>query len=418
MTTEISAGNRPATTADAARRRTPEERSHAVHSEHVGSLLRPPALLAARRRHDEGRLSAAGLHAAEDRAIADVLDAQRSLGIGVLTDGEFRRSWFGENLFRAVRGLVTRPARSTGRKWVGPGNAVSETAEKVQHTIVREGNGSLTATGRVSASRSVNGHEADFLLAHTDDELFKVTTMAPAAYTESWFVPGAAPEYPRGVDLLSDIAQILRHELTHLADLGVPYLQLDSLSYILRFGDEGETQRFLSILGADREEAITALLAADNSILDAARSHGAITSVHMCRGNSRSAWNAKAGTYEVARRALAELHADRLLLEYDTSRAGGFEPLDEVPKDTVVVLGLVTSKFAELESRDQLLQRIEEAAAHHPIEALALSPQCGFASTSPGNLITIDDEFRKLDLIARVAEEVWGRSDSSEASPN
>lgn len=407
----------PGTTTDGTRARTPAERSHAVHSEHVGSLLRPSSLLDARRRRDEGRISAAALREVEDRAILEVLDTQRDLGIGVLTDGEFRRGWFGENLFRAVDGLVSGPARSTGRTWVGPGNAVSETAEKVQRTIVRQGAGSLTATGRVTASGSVSGHEADFLLAHTDGELFKVTTMAPAAYTESWFVPGAAPEYRRGIELLSDISEVLRNELVHLADAGVPYLQLDSLAYILRFGDEGETRRFLSVLGVDKEEAITALLAADNSILDAARSHGAITSVHMCRGNSRSAWNAKAGTYEVARRALAGLHADRLLLEYDTSRAGGFEPLDEVPQDTVVVLGLVTSKFPALETRDDLLRRVEEAAAHHPVDNLALSPQCGFASTAPGNLIAVDDQFRKLDLIARVADEVWGRSEVPAEDP-
>lgn len=409
MSTNTTPRSHLGTEARPAPRRTPAQRSHALHSEHVGSLLRPAALLEARRHHEEGTISAEALREVEDQAILDVLDTQRELGIGALTDGEFRRGWFGENLFRAVNGLVQGPARSTGRHWVGPGNEVSETAEKVQHTIVREGTGSLTATSRVSASGSVSGHEADFLLAHTDDELFKVTTMAPAAYTESWFVPGAAPEYGRGIDLLADIAQVLRDELIQLADAGVPYLQLDSLSYILRFGEEGETRRFLSILGVGRQEAITAVLAADNSILDAARSHGAITSVHMCRGNSRSAWNAKAGTYEVARRALAELHVDRLLLEYDTSRAGGFEPLDEVPKDTVVVLGLVTSKFAEVETRDHLLRRIEEAAAHHPVDNLALSPQCGFASTAPGNLITIDDQFRKLDLIARVSDEVWGR---------
>lgn len=376
-------------------------------SEHVGSLLRPPALLEARARHRDGLIDAAALRAAEDAAIVAALALQRELGIEVLSDGEYRRGWFGENLYRVIDGLETGPARPTGRQWVGPGNQVSASAEDVGRKIVGSAVGH-TAVRRIGATARIARHEADFLRAHAGGELFKVTSMAPAAYTESWFVAGAAPEYPRGVDLLADVARLLRDELAALAQEGVPYLQLDSLSYILRFGDEGETARLLSLLGVPREEAIDAILAADNLILDAARAAGALTAVHMCRGNSRSAWNVKAGTYDVAIRALSELHVDRLLLEYDTERAGSFAPLAHVPKHVTVVLGLVSSKFGELESRDALLRRIEQAAAHHPLERLAISPQCGFASTAPGNLIGWDEQRRKLERVASVAHEVWG----------
>lgn len=395
------------TTAHTTGQEAPGRAATGFHTEHVGSLLRPPELLDARIRHRRGEIDDAGLTAAEDAAILTALDLQREVGIDVVTDGEYRRGWFGEGLYRAIQGLQTGPARSTGRVWVGPGDKVSETAENVQKELINS-DLSYTAVQKVSVSGRIAKHEADFLLANAGGSRFKITSMAPAAYTEAWFVPGAAPEYPRGVDLLADVAPLIRDELVALATDGVPYVQLDSLSYILRFGDEGETARFLGILGVGREEAITAILAADNLILDAAREAGATTGVHMCRGNSRSAWNAKAGTYDVAVRALAELHADRLLLEYDTERAGSFGPLAEVPSHVTVVLGLVTSKFGELETRDDLLRRIEEASAHHPVESLALSPQCGFASTAPGNLLSWDDQRRKLELITAVAEEVWG----------
>ncbi|MFT4197692.1 MAG: cobalamin-independent methionine synthase II family protein [Pseudoxanthomonas sp.] len=402
MSIAIDSHSVPAGARPAAARRIPR-------SEHVGSLLRPPALLEARARHRQGLIDDAELTAAEDAAILAALDLQREIGLDVLTDGEYRRGWFGENLYRAIDGLQTGPARSSGRQWVGAGNQVSASAEQVGKEIVGQGVGH-TAVRKLGTSGRIARHEADFLREHAAGELFKVTSMAPAAYAENWFVPGAAAEYPRGVDLLADIARLLRDELVALGREGVPYLQLDSLSYILRFGDEGETARLLALLGVSREAAIDAILAADNLILDAVRAGGGITSVHMCRGNSRSAWNAKAGTYEVALRALAELHVDRLLLEYDSERAGSFAPLRHVPKDVIVVLGLVTSKFGELERRDDLLRRIDEAAAHHPLDRLALSPQCGFASTAPGNLISWDEQRRKLELVAAVAQEVWGGS--------
>lgn len=382
--------------------------AQSFHSEHVGSLLRPQALLDARAQHRSGTIDDAALTAAENHAIVQAIAQQRDIGIDVVTDGEFRRGWFGEGLYRAIQGLETGPRRSTGRVWVGTDNKVSETAEKVQTEFTHGGEVSHTAVRPVSLSGRIAEHEADFLLRHASGQRFKVTTMAPAAYTESWFVPDAAPAYERGVDLLADLAHLIRDELVALADQQVPYVQLDSLSYILRFGDEGETARFLSLLGVGRDEAIDAILAADNLVLDAAHDHGAITGVHMCRGNSRSAWNAKAGTYDVATRALAELHVDRLLLEYDSDRAGSFAPLAEVPDTTTVVLGLVTSKFPGLEKRDDLLRRIEEASAYHAVEALAISPQCGFASTAPGNLLTHDDQRRKLELVTQISQEVWG----------
>lgn len=384
------------------------ERNTTFHTDHVGSLLRPDFLLEARAQRARGEIDDTELAAQEDLAIDQVLAAQREIGLDVLTDGEYRRGWFGESLQKSVTGLAEGPVRQVRRAWVGADEHATQAARHTPDELVSLRR-SVRAVDRVRATRSIAGHEYAYLRDHAGGARVKITTMGPTAHTEGLFVPGASPAYERGIELLADLTDIIRQDAVDLAHAGLPYFQLDSLAYILRFGDPIEAQTLADILGVSVGEAVDYMLAADNTVLDAARQAGAVTAVHMCRGNSRSAWNPLAGTYEVARRALAELHTDRLLLEFDTDRAGGFEPLAEVPETTTVVLGLVSSKFPRLESRDELLARIDQAAQYHNVEHLALSPQCGFASTAPGNLISWDDQRRKLERIVAVAEEVWGR---------
>jgi 5-methyltetrahydropteroyltriglutamate--homocysteine methyltransferase len=187
----------------------------------------------------------------------------------------------------------------------------------------------------------------------------------------------------------------------------VSYLQLDSLHYVIRLADSRYRQSRLAA-GADLDKELDETIAADNTSLQNARRPGVTVGLHMCRGNNRSAWISE-GSYEaIAERAFNTLQVDRFLLEYDTERAGGFEPLRFVPRGKMVVLGLISSKDPQLESQDLLRRRIDEAAQYLPIESLALSPQCGFASTAPGNLLTWDEQRRKLDLVVETARKVWG----------
>jgi 5-methyltetrahydropteroyltriglutamate--homocysteine methyltransferase len=210
--------------------------------------------------------------------------------------------------------------------------------------------------------------------------------------------------------MLDDLVSVQSAEIEGLLDQGVTWIQLDSLSYN-QVIDDGFRRQLTGVRGdrdpqAVLEEAVTI----DNRLIAAARRRNPEVTVglHMCRGNNRSAWMAQ-GSYEpVAERLLGGVDADRFLLEYDTDRAGGFEPLRFVPRGRTVVLGLVSSKVPDLEPRDQLLRRIDEAAKYVPMEDLALSPQCGFASTAAGNMLTVDDERRKLELVVETARRAWG----------
>jgi 5-methyltetrahydropteroyltriglutamate--homocysteine methyltransferase len=198
-----------------------------------------------------------------------------------------------------------------------------------------------------------------------------------------------------------------RNEIKALIDEGVSYIQLDSLTYVIRLADPRWRQTLIDS-GQDPDELLDELIATDNATLDGIRRDGITVGLHMCRGNNRSAWAAE-GSYEVcAEKAFSQLNVDRFLLEYDTARAGGFEPLRFVPRNKMVVLGLISSKEPELEPIDELRRRIDAAATYVPIENLAISPQCGFASTMRGNQLTWDEQRRKLDLVAETARTVWG----------
>jgi 5-methyltetrahydropteroyltriglutamate--homocysteine methyltransferase len=200
---------------------------------------------------------------------------------------------------------------------------------------------------------------------------------------------------------------MLKREVEALIADGCSYIQLDSLHYVERLTYDVIRERMIAD-GEDPERYLDDLIAIDNEVLDVAQAGGVTVGMHMCRGNNRSAWHAE-GSYEgIAEKAFQQLHVDRFLLEYDTGRAGGFEPLRFMPKDKMVVLGLISSKEPALESIDDLRRRIDEAAKYVPMENLAISPQCGFASTAMGNLLTWDEMRRKLELVVETAQKVWG----------
>ena len=264
--------------------------------------------------------------------------------------------------------------------------------------------GTSRAGARLSTTGRVAEKEVAFLREHAPGP-FKATMTGALHFVRDWYRPGATDAYPDTTSMIDHIVEMHgRGGRPSCRRRAISYMQLDSLLYVIP-----APAAMLSDEGLSREAILDAMIDADNAVLAPARAAGITTALHMCRGNNRSSWIAAGDSYEsTAEQAFSRLEVDRLLLEYDTERAGGFAPLRFVPDSTTVVLGLISSKFPELESRDGLLRRIEQATEFVPIERLGLSPQCGFASTAPGNLITWDDQQRKLELVVSVADEVWG----------
>lgn len=367
-----------------------------VHAEHVGSLLRPRWLLQARAAHKQGSLSTADLTQAQDRAALEALELQRQAGIEVFTDGEVRRDTWMAGLLESTGGVV--PVELAPVRWHrGEG---SPPEEETAFDVV-------AARGTVTRKAAHTSVEAAFMAGHARGR-FKITMMSASMGGMLWR-PGISDRaYPSPADLVRDLVALQIEEIEGLIDQGVGWIQLDSLGYNQVFDEQF---RAATGLGAIPPEAIlAATVAADAELVRAAKRKGPAVTVgmHICRGNNRSAWMAS-GSYEpVAERLFGEVGVDRFLLEYDTERAGGFEPLRFVPPGTTVVLGLVSSKLPQLESPDELQRRIEAAARYVPLADLALSPQCGFASTAGGNQLTVDDERRKLELVAGTARKIWG----------
>ena len=364
---------------------------NALRADHVGSLLRPPELLQARIDFGAGRLDRAGLRAEEDRAILDALRHQQDCGIDVCSDGEFRRSSFLTGFSDAMEGFVARDMPPM--PWRG-GNSHGSPAPRA--VVVAH---ALRSRGRIA------GAEAAFLREHCPVP-FKVTLPSPLVFALSAYLPGVTDgAYPAREDLIAEVAGMLAEEAGRLAEDGVPYVQLDAPAYT-RWVDRGllAAQRDA---GVDAGGLLDAAIAGDNRVLDAARAGGALTAVHLCRGNLMGRWLSEGGYDPIAERLFTRLRCDRLLLEYDSERAGSFAPLRHVPADKVVALGLITTKSGLLETPDDVLRRIDEASHIVPLEQLALSPQCGFATSMAGNPLTRDDQWRKLELVASLAREVW-----------
>jgi 5-methyltetrahydropteroyltriglutamate--homocysteine methyltransferase len=365
------------------------------HAEHVGSLLRPSWLRDARAAHKRGALDAEALREAEDRAALQAIELQRDAGIEVFTDGEMRRDTWMAGFFESTGGVT--PVGTPRVPWHRSGGD-----PPVEDTDFD----SVAATGKVSRTGNRTSTEAGFLAEHVPGQ-FKITMISSSMGGMLWSPELSTAAYPSPGDLVRDLVALQAAEIEGLIDQGVIWIQLDSLSYNQVFDADFRAATGLAALPPD--VILDATIRADTALVRAAkrRNPDVTVGMHICRGNNRSAWMAQ-GSYEpVAERLFGEVGVDRFLLEYDTERAGGFAPLRFIRPGTTVVLGLVSSKLPQLESPDELRRRIDEAARYVPIADLALSPQCGFASTSGGNQLTVDEERRKLELVANTAAKTW-----------
>ncbi|HST17940.1 MAG TPA: 5-methyltetrahydropteroyltriglutamate--homocysteine S-methyltransferase [Gaiellaceae bacterium] len=363
-------------------------------ADHVGSLLRPASLLDARGDFARGALDAAELRAFEDEAIRKVVRRQEEIGLRSATDGEFRRASWHMDFIYSLDGV----SKEAGHIAVVFHNADGD----IEFTPA-----ALHVDGKLGVSETIFGKDFAFLRESVTRNVPKLTVPSPsmvhyrggkAAIDES--------VYPELDAFWADLTAAYAEEVRRLGDLGCTYLQFDDTS--LAYMNDPHQREYVASIGGDPERQHVEYIHHINEAL-AGRPDGMTVTTHMCRGNFRSSWAAE-GSYDfVAEALLNELEVDGFFMEWDDERSGGFEPLRFLPKgEKCVVLGLVTTKRGELESKDELKRRIEEAARFAPLEQLCLSPQCGFSSTVEGNQLTEDEQWRKLRLIVEVAEEVWG----------
>jgi len=365
-----------------------------LRAEHVGSLLRPPELLAARSAYAGRRMDIDELRAREDAAIRHAVARQRDIGLDVFADGEMRRASWLTGMAEAVDGFE---ADSVLLEWHGPGGGIEKTTAKIVGSRLRK-------------REMLTQHEVP-LLTSIGAVPFKVTLPAPSNFVPTGFKPGVTDRHYADRDaLLADLVGIVREEVQWLAGQGVPYIQLDAPFYSHYL--DPQHRQAMRQSGSDPDAEFERAVAGDNAALQlpAEQRKHVTLAIHVCRGNSRSRWYTEGGYDAIAERLFARLDVDRFLLEYDNERSGSFEPLRLVPANKEVVLGLVTTKEAALEREDDLKRRIAEAARFVPLERLALSPQCGFASVASGNLLSMDDQWRKLELVSRTARAVWGQT--------
>jgi len=371
-----------------------------IRAEHVGSLLRPAEVLEARAAQRAGNIPLERLREIEDKAILEALELQRQVGVDVCTDGEYRRGRWSGAWAESVEGLIQdTDSFVVPTAWHGANQELANaTSAELGQEIV---------AAKLRQVRRLTGHESGFLKQNAPGR-FKITMPGVMTRAIGWYKPGVSDKfYPARSDLVQDLVGMMRSEVRALLEEGVTHIQLDSLRYVMQFSDPDRRQEMVQ-RGEDPDRELDETIAADNASLQDARRPGVTVGLHMCRGNNRSAWSAQ-GSYEaIAEKAFSSLDVDRFLLEYDTDRAGGFEPLRFVPSGKTVVLGLISSKDPTLESLDALRRRIDEAAKYVPLENLAISPQCGFASTAPGNMLTWDEQRRKLELVVETARKAWG----------
>jgi len=352
-------------------------------ADHVGSLLRPTALLEARRRREDGTLGAGELRAVEDEAIAAAVKGQQDAGLDVVTDGEFRRRDFRTGFVDAVDGLAMR-------SWDMPWHTSEGVTRLRSHTWVVTGR--LRPRGRLAAG------EAAFVRSLTAVPV-KVTLIAPGFLSDRFWQDGVTDRaYSSREELAAEVAAITRAEIEALIAEGVRYVQLDNPGYGRFVGEHGSPDGFELMASTDAA-----------AVAGVARPAGVTIGLHVCRGNQASMWMGEGDYDPIAERLFSTVPVDRFLLEYDDERAGGFGPLRYVPAGRTVVLGLVTSKSPVLEPGDELRRRVDSAAGLVALDHLALSPQCGFASVAEGgNLLTEDEQYAKLRLVADTARAIWG----------
>jgi 5-methyltetrahydropteroyltriglutamate--homocysteine methyltransferase len=359
-------------------------------ADHIGSLLRPAELLQARGTN----ISNDQLRALEDKQILRVIERQKELGFKIFTDGELRRGNFMSDFNEAVEGIDEGVA--VARTWQ-TGAGASPRPSMVPGTVV----------GKIKQTRRLTQHELQFLKQHCPGDI-KVTLPTANQFPAIYFKKGISEKaYPDYSAFLWDIVPIIKAEIHALVNEGVKYVQIDAPRYSY-YIDPKWRSYIKNEMGLDPEEALDEAIRADNACLEGAKRRGTILAIHLCRGNNRSQWYAEGGYDAIAEKLFGQLKVDTFLLEYESERAGTFEPLRFVPRDKTVVLGLVSSKLAALESQNQLVKRIDDASKYLPLENLAVSPQCGFASTMEGNLLTEEQQWQKLKLVIDTARQVWG----------
>jgi 5-methyltetrahydropteroyltriglutamate--homocysteine methyltransferase len=372
----------------------PDQQTVPFRADHVGSLLRPNALLAAREEARSGRISAAELKAAEDDAVRGAARMQQELGLRGITDGEFRRgSWHMDFLYQ-FGGVTKQQDSLTIRFHNDQGDIEFQPA-------------SLRVTGKLTLDKVIFADEFKFLQSCVTTGVPKLTIPSPSMMTYRGgndVIDRAV--YPDVEEFRNDLAHVYREEIAGLAALGCKYLQIDDTSFA--YLNDPAQRAYVAEHGGDRDKQHLINLRLFNAAVRD-KPAGMTICVHMCRGNHRSSWVASGGYDYVADAVFNQLDADGYFLEYDDQRSGSFEALRFLPKGKKrVVLGILSSKRAALETKDFVRQRVDEAAKYVALDQLCLSPQCGFASTELGNALTLQEQNAKLQLVVELAQEIWG----------
>ena len=362
-------------------------------ADHVGSLLRPPALLKAREDFKEGRIDADELRGIEDEAIREVVRKQEEVGLQSATDGEFRRASWHMDFIYQLGGITTAQ------------DHIKVQFRNAEGTI-EFSPAALHVEERVALREPIFADAFRFVQDCVTAATPKLTIPSPSmVHYRGGRAAVNEDVYPDMDDFWNDLTTAYADEVRALGDLGCTYLQFDDTS--LAYLNDPKQREHIASLGGDAEHQHETYIRHINEALEE-RPEGMTVTTHMCRGNFRSSWVAEGGYDFVAEALFNDLAVDGFFMEWDDARSGGFEPLRFVPKGKYVVLGLVTTKSGALETREDLERRIEEASRHVDLDQLCLSPQCGFSSTSEGNVLTEEQQWDKLRLIVETAKSVWG----------
>lgn len=376
-----------------------------IRNDVVGSLLRPAALKQARQRYDEGQMSFVELRQLEDEEIHKAVRLQQEVGLAVVTDGEFRRLNFQDSFGESVAGY---DAGKGSLKLYEQRVEGSSPLQRWEIPVRGEEKGTAVSQRRPVVERLRLAHNTPLeeyrFVSQVAEKPAKVTLIGPDRIAQRFDWQNSQAVYPNLDAFMADVVAIEREMIRELVKAGCRYVQIDAPGYTAYVDPpslEAMRQR-----GEDPRENFNRSLKADNQVVDGF--DDVTFGIHLCRGNQRSMWH-REGTYDaIAEQLLNQLGHDRFLFEYDTPRAGGFEPLRFLPKGKIVVLGLVSTKVPQLEKTDDLKRRIEDASRYVPLEQLAISPQCGFSSDVVGNLISEDDQKRKLEVVVETSRQVWG----------
>ena len=376
-------------------------------ADHVGSLLRPREVLEAHAAFRDGRIAEDQRREVEDKAILTALDLQRQVGIDVYSDGEYRRGNWAGDFAAAVEGYVSGepPIKFNWRLPEGLSKEAETAAWDAMKSMPQQAG--MIIGQRLRRRHRLTEHEVGFLKQHAPGP-FKITMPASSYIVARGWKPGVTDKvYPTRWELVQDVVKITSAEMQALVAEGVPYIQIDN-PHLPDYIPEDRREQWRAI-GVDPERGLDEDIRGDNLALEGLDRSRVTVATHICRGNGAlSAWHTQGGYEAIAEQVFNRLNVDRFLLEYDSERAGGFEPLRFMPRGKQVVLGLITTKMGKLEAQDELLRRIDEATKYVPLENLAISPQCGFASMEQGNMLSWDDQRRKLELVVETARKVWG----------